>query len=45
MRRAMAPVKEPFSWPNNSDSSRFSGIAAQLTEMNGLFARLECAWM
>ncbi len=35
----MAPVKAPFSWPNSSDSSRFSGIAAQLTLMNGLSAR------
>ena len=25
-----APVKAPRSWPNNSLSSRFSGIAAQL---------------
>ena len=25
-----APVKAPFSWPNSSLSSRFSGIAAQL---------------
>ena len=32
MRRATAPVKAPFSWPNSSDSSRFSGIAAQFTE-------------
>jgi hypothetical protein len=35
MRRAMAPVKAPFSWPNSSDSSRFSGMAAQLTMMKG----------
>ena len=40
MRRATAPVNEPFSWPNSSDSSRFSGIAAQLTQMNGFLARL-----
>ncbi len=32
MRRAEAPVKAPFSWPNSSDSSRFSGIAAQFSE-------------
>ena len=25
MRRAIAPVNAPFSWPNSSDSSRFSG--------------------
>ena len=40
-RRAMAPVKAPFSWPNNSLSSRFSGIAAQLTEMNAWSARAD----
>ena len=45
MRRATAPVNAPFSWPNSSDSSRFSGIAAQLTEMNGPLARRERAWM
>src|SRR5262245_22822557 len=26
-----APVKLPFTWPNNSDSSSVSGIPAQLT--------------
>ena len=41
MRRAMAPVKAPFSWPNSSDSSRLSGMAAQLTLMNGRSARFE----
>src|SRR3954470_12726446 len=30
-RRATAPVKAPFSWPNSSLSSRCSGMAAQLT--------------
>ncbi len=44
MRLATAPVKAPFSWPNNSLSSRFSGIAAQLTEMNGLSAREDLRW-
>jgi len=39
-----APVKAPFSWPNNSDSRSWSGIAAQLTEMNGPRDRLERAW-
>src|SRR5690606_37111478 len=43
MRRATAPVKAPFSWPNNSDSSSASGMAAQLTEMKGLAARREWA--
>ncbi len=33
------PVKAPFSWPNSSLSRRFSGIAAQLTLMNGREAR------
>ncbi|MDF9863524.1 hypothetical protein M2437_002506 [Methylorubrum pseudosasae] len=41
MRRATAPVKAPFSWPNSSDSSRASGIAAQLTETNGRPARFD----
>src|SRR6187455_2439100 len=31
MRCLSAPVNAPFSWPNNSDSSRFSCSAAQLT--------------
>src|SRR3546814_8002980 len=32
-----APVKAPFSWPNSSDSSRFSGIAAQLSRQTDPF--------
>ena len=36
------PVNEPFSWPNSSLSIRLSGIAAQLTAMNGLSARWLC---
>ena len=36
----MAPVKEPFSWPNNSDSRIPSGIAPQLTLMSGFPLRL-----
>ena len=39
--RVCAPVKAPFSWPNNSDSNRFSGIAPQFTAMNGFLARCE----
>ncbi|HET8644443.1 MAG TPA: hypothetical protein VFO85_03065 [Vicinamibacteria bacterium] len=31
LRRYWAPVKEPFSWPNSSLSSRSSGTAPQLT--------------
>jgi hypothetical protein len=33
--RSVAPVNEPFSWPNSSDSISSSGIAAQLTWTNG----------
>ena len=31
LRASTAPVKEPFSWPNSSESIVPSGIAAQLT--------------
>ena len=34
-----APVNAPRSWPNSSDSSRFSGIAPQLMATNGCLAR------
>jgi hypothetical protein len=40
-RRSVAPVKDPFSWPNSSDSSSVSGSAAQLTAMKGLPRRGE----
>ena len=33
-----APVKAPRTWPNSSDSSRFSGIAAQFTLTSGIVA-------
>lgn len=37
----LAPVKLPSSYPNNSLSIRFSGIAAQFTVIKGLlFLRL-----
>ena len=36
-RSLSAPVKEPFSWPNNSDSNNSDGIAAQLTVTKGPF--------
>ena len=36
MRRATAPVNAPFSWPNSSDSSSVSGMAAQLSANEGL---------
>ena len=35
-RSLVAPVNEPLTWPNSSLSSRSSGMAAQLTAMNGL---------
>ena len=31
----VAPVKAPFSWPNRIDSTRFSGMAPQLTATKG----------
>ena len=42
MRRACAPVNAPFSWPKSSLSSSVSGMAAQLTAMNGALARSLC---
>ena len=39
IRRSVAPVNAPSSWPNSSDSSRFAGIAPQSTTTNGPFAR------
>ena len=33
--RSVAPVKDPFSWPNSSLSTRVSVIAAQFTSTNG----------
>ena len=38
MRLSLAPVKAPFSCPNNSDSSNSLGMAAVLRAINGLFA-------
>ena len=35
----------PFTWPNSSDSSRFSGSPAQFTGTNGAEARSEFAPM
>src|SRR5579885_527829 len=40
-----APVNAPFSWPNNSLSSRFSGIALQLMATNGPSLRALRRWM
>ncbi len=42
---ASAPVNAPRTWPNSSDSSRFSGIAPQLTATNGLSRRSDCLCM
>jgi len=38
-RMPTAPVKAPRSWPNSSDSNRFSGSAAQSMATNGRSAR------
>ena len=38
--RELAPVKAPFSWPNNSDSIRSRGIAAMLMATKGPVRRL-----
>src|SRR6058998_78863 len=35
LRSAPAPVNAPRSWPNSSSSTRFSGMAAALSAMNG----------
>ena len=42
---SVAPVNAPFSWPNSVDSTRFSGIAPQLTATNGLARRSPEPWM
>ncbi len=41
----MAPVNEPFSWPNSSDSIRLSGTAPQSKTMIGPDARVDSSWM
>ena len=43
--RSKAPVKAPFSWPNSTDSTRFSGIAPQLTVWSCFLPRGEAAWI
>jgi hypothetical protein len=43
--RSKAPVKAPFSWPNSTDSTRFSGIAPQLTVIIGFLPRGEAVWI
>ena len=42
---SVAPVKAPFSWPNRIDSTRFSGMAPQLTATKGLARRSPEPWM
>ncbi len=42
---ALAPVNAPRSWPKNSDSRRFSGMAPQLIGINGPFLRKLASWM
>ena len=44
-RDAEAPVNAPFSWPNSSDSTSPSGIAAEFTATKGPSARRERAWI
>ena len=39
MRDEVAPVKAPRAWPKSSDSTRFTGMAAQLTATKGFLAR------
>ncbi len=39
-----APVKEPFTWPNSSDSSRVSVSAPQLRATKGWARRGLFAW-
>ena len=41
---ATAPVNAPRSWPKSSDSSSWSGSAAQLMAMNGPWLRREAWW-
>ena len=45
MRRSVASVKEPRSWPNSSLSISGSGIAAQLIATKGPAARGPSSWM
>ena len=44
-RRATAPVKDPFSCPNSSDSRTPCASAAQFTFTNGLDSRALLMWM
>ena len=42
---SVAPVNDPFSWPNSSDSISSSGIAAQLTCTNRSRLRRLLRWI
>ena len=42
---SVAPVNEPFSWPNSSLSISSSGMAAQLTWTNASSLRRLLRWM
>ena len=41
MRRSVAPVNAPFSWPNSSDSSSSAAMADVFSATNGASARGE----
>ena len=41
----VAPVNAPRTWPNSSDSSNDSGIAAQFTLMSGMSRCALRSWM
>ena len=45
MRRSIAPVKAPFSWPKSSLSIRSLEIAPQFTAMKGPAQRGERSWI
>ena len=41
----LAPVKAPFSYPNNSLSNRLAGIEPQFTDTNGPDENDDALWM
>ena len=41
----VAPVKAPRTWPNSSDSSSVSGMAAQFTLMSGMRRSALRSWI
>ena len=45
VRRAIAPVNAPFSWPKSSLSTSPAGSAAQLILISGLSRRWLAEWM